>query len=119
MYKCSFSQRKIDYLRHVISEQGVSIDPLKIKAIQAWPSPENVKQIKSFLGLTGYHRKFVRHFVIICRPLTDLLKKQGVFIWTEHHERAFLTLKQALVEAPVLLSLIFPNSSNWRLMLVS
>jgi hypothetical protein len=80
MSKCSFAQRKIDYLGHVISEQGVSTDPLKIEAIKAWPYLENVKHLRSFLGLVGYYRKFVKHFDIICRLLTVLPKKQVVFI---------------------------------------
>jgi hypothetical protein len=80
MSKCSFAQRKIDYLGHVISEQGVSTDPLKIEAIKAWPYLENVKRLRSFLGLVGYYRKFVKHFDIICRLLTVLPKKQVVFI---------------------------------------
>jgi hypothetical protein len=80
MSKCSFAQRKIDYLVHVISEQGVSTGPLKIEAIKAWPYLENVKHLRSFLGLVGYYRKFVKHFDIICRLLTVLPKKQVVFI---------------------------------------
>jgi hypothetical protein len=89
-------------LGHVISEQGVSTDPSKIEAIKSWPHPENVKHLMSFLGLAGYYRKFIRNLGIICRPLTDLLKKNCVFMWTEVHHKAFETLKVALVETPVL-----------------
>jgi hypothetical protein len=95
--KCSFAKRTIDYLGHVISENGVAIDPAKISAIQNWSSPENVKQLRSFLGLAGHYRKFVRHFGIICKPLIELLKKQALFLWTEVHQTAFETLKTALV----------------------
>jgi hypothetical protein len=102
LFKCSFAQRKVNYLGHVISEQGVSTDPVKIVAIQQWPSPGNVKQLRSFLGLAGYYRKFVLHFGIICKSLTELLKKHSLFSWTAVHEQAFQTLKQALVVAPVL-----------------
>jgi hypothetical protein len=100
--KCSFAQRNVDYIGHVISEKGVSSDPMKIVAIQQWPSPENVKQLRSFLGLAGYYRKFVQHFGIICKPLTKLLKKHSLFSWTAVHEQAFQTLKQSLVAALVL-----------------
>jgi hypothetical protein len=80
--KCSFAQHNIDYLGHIISEQGVSTDPFKIVAIQQWPSPQDVKQLRSFLGLAGYYKKFVRNFGIICKPLTELLKKHTIFLWT-------------------------------------
>jgi hypothetical protein len=100
--KCSFAQRKIDYLGHVISKAGVATDPLKIVAIEHWPAPAIVKQLRSFLGLAGYYRKFVRNFGIICMPLTDLLRKHATFIWIKLHDQAFAALKQALMEAPVL-----------------
>jgi hypothetical protein len=89
-------------LGHVISAQGVATDPLMIAAIQHWPSLENAKMLRSFLGLASYYRKFVRHFGILCKPLTELLKKYALFQWTDIHEQTFLALKHALVEAPVL-----------------
>jgi hypothetical protein len=78
--KCSFAHRQVDYLGHVISEQGVATDPAKIAAIADWPSPVNVKQLRSLLGLASYYRKFVRHLGIISMPLTELLKKQVYFL---------------------------------------
>jgi hypothetical protein len=93
----------------VISEHGVSIDPTKIAAVAEWPSPKNIKDIRSFLGLVGYYKKFVKNFGVIYRPLTELLKKQSIFLWTSVHEEAFALLKQALIQAPVL---ALPNVSR-------
>lgn len=83
-----FAQRKISYLGHVISDQGVATDPTKIEAIVHWPTPVDVKQLRSFFGLAGYYRKFVKHFGVISKPLTDLLKKGALFIWTQDHDTA-------------------------------
>lgn len=100
--KCSFAQRTIAYLGHVISEAGVATDPSKISAIQAWPTPTSVKDLRSFLGLSGYYRKFVQHYGIISKPLTNLLRKYVPFVWTAEADQSFLALKQALITAPVL-----------------
>lgn len=77
-------------------------DPSNVEKVQKWPSPTNVKEVRQFLGLAGYYRKFVRHFGIISRPLTELLKKGVVFRWTPTHEESFQALKTALTTAPVL-----------------
>jgi hypothetical protein len=77
--KCAFAQREISYLGHVISEKGVGTDPNKVSAIASWPTP-STKQLRSFLGLAGYYIKFVRGFGVIRRPLTDLLKKNVLFV---------------------------------------
>lgn len=100
--KCSFGQQSVSYLGHVVSQSGVATDPSKIDSIKLWPQPKDVKQLRSFLGLACYYRKFVRHFAVIARPLTDLLKKGTLFIWTSVHSDAFAALKNALVTAPVL-----------------
>uniref|UniRef100_A0A8R7TPA7 Reverse transcriptase domain-containing protein n=1 Tax=Triticum urartu TaxID=4572 RepID=A0A8R7TPA7_TRIUA len=100
--KCSFGQQRITYLGHVISADGVTTDPTKIKAVTAWPTPTNVKEVRQFLGLARYYRRFVRQFGILARPLFNLLKKGTPFVWTDNTEQSFQILKQGLVIAPVL-----------------
>lgn len=100
--KCAFAQREIHYLGHVISENGVGTAPQKVLAISDWPTPANPKELRSFLGLAGYYRKFVKNFGVISKPLTDLLKKHVVFVWTQDHEKSFHALKFALSHSPVL-----------------
>jgi hypothetical protein len=80
--KCSFDQRSLEYLGHVISEQGVSTDSKKTEAIANWPTPTDAKQLRSFLGLSSYYRKFIQGYDSISQPLTDLLKKNAIFQWT-------------------------------------
>jgi hypothetical protein len=100
--KCTFVQSQLEYLGHIIGEQGVQTDPAKIQAVQDWPNPTNHKQLRGFLGLSGYYRKFIKNYGAISRPLTDLLKKNTPFVWTPALQESFDTLKTALVEAPVL-----------------
>lgn len=100
--KCLFAQTSISYLDHVISARGISTDPSKVSDVQNWPVPQDIKQLRSFLGLAGYYRKFVQNFAVIARPLTDLLKKGTMFLWTATHSSAFEALNAALVSAPVL-----------------
>jgi hypothetical protein len=100
--KCSFAQAKIDYLTHVISGQGVATDPLKVQAVQTWDVPASAKDHRAFLGLAGYYRKFIKHYGLISKSLTDLLKKNTHFSWTPQHQQCFDQLKQALLTAPVL-----------------
>jgi hypothetical protein len=73
--KCTFARQELSYLGHVISSVGVSTDPKKIQIIADWPMPQNVKELRSFLGMAGYYRKFVKSFGLISKPLTNLLKK--------------------------------------------
>ena len=99
--KCSFAQQRIEYLGHMISSEGVSMEEGKIKDVLDWPTPNSVKALRGFLGLTGYYKRFIKHYGIICRPVTDLLKKDG-FCWNEQADAAFKKLKQIMCTSPVL-----------------
>ncbi|CAM8925392.1 unnamed protein product [Rhodiola kirilowii] len=99
--KCTFGATRIEYLGHFISAAGGSTDPNKIKAVQQWPIPKSQKQLRSFLGLANYYRRFIRNYSVISRPLTNLLKKEG-FVWGSDANDAFTALKTALSTAPVL-----------------
>lgn len=99
--KCTFGATKISYLGHIIIVVGVSTDPEKNSAIQGWKQPTTLKQLRGFLGLTGYYRRFVQNYGKICKPLTVLLKKDK-FSWSEEATYAFQTLKTAMMTPSVL-----------------
>ncbi|CAN6292538.1 unnamed protein product [Urochloa humidicola] len=100
--KCSFGQNRLEYLGHIIGENGVATDPSKLETVRNWPVPQCSKDLRGFLGLSGYYRKFIQHYGLKSKILTDLLKKNVPFIWTSQHQTAFEELKQALISAPVL-----------------
>jgi hypothetical protein len=100
--KCDLFKKEVHYLGHVVSEDGVQCDPKKIEAVRNWPQPRSVKEVRSFLGLASYYRKFIENFAEKAGPLTDLLKKEVKFQWSEKCEDSFSQLKEALTSAPVL-----------------
>ena len=100
--KCSFGADNVIYLGHSISSNGVHTDPAKIKAVQGLTYPTNLEQLRSFLGLAGYYRKFIPTFASVASPLTELTKKDVAFLWSPLHQASFLQLKDYLCSAPVL-----------------
>ncbi|GJU78624.1 putative mitochondrial protein [Tanacetum coccineum] len=99
--KCYFAVPQVEYLGHIISAQGVSIDPSKIEAMQKWPIPSTLKQFRGFLGLTGYYKRFIKDYASISQPLVAL-KKKDAFKWNPSAKLAYHKLKEAMVKAPVL-----------------
>lgn len=100
--KCEFLRKEVTYLGHIISTNGVRPDPQKITAVENFPRPKNPKAIKQFLGLAGYYRRFLPGFSKTARPLTELLKKDAEFRWSDSQEQAFVTLKISLCKEPLL-----------------
>ena len=93
MIKCSFYQRMIHYLGHIISEEGIDVDPEKVEAIREWSAPRTVAEFRSFMGLEGYYRRFIEGFSKLSHPITSLQRKEKKFRWIEECERSFLRLK--------------------------
>ena len=100
--KCEFWLDKVAFLGHIVSANGISVDPAKISAITNWSAPTNPTEVRSILGLAGYYRRFVENFSKIARPLTQTLKKNTKFTWTTECQTAFEELKKKLTTAPVL-----------------
>ena len=100
--KCSLMQKSVCYLGHVVSEGGVATDPEKTKCVAEWPVPANIKELRQFLGLASYYRRFVKNFARIATPLYQLTEKRKEWSWTKESEEAFATLKQRLTTSPVL-----------------
>ena len=101
--------KEVKFLGHVVSEQGVVVDPAKIEAVMKWEPPKNVTDVCSFLGLAGYYRRFVEGFSKLAMPMTHLTKKGEKFLWTPECELVFPTLKEKLTTTLVL---IIPNSGE-------
>ncbi|KAG7543275.1 Reverse transcriptase domain [Arabidopsis thaliana x Arabidopsis arenosa] len=104
--KCSFCSNDVVFLGFVVSSQGIQVDESKIQAIQDWPSPKTIGEVRSFHGLAGFYRRFVRDFSTIAAPLTEVIKKDVGFKWEQAQEDAFQLLKHKLTHAPLL---VLPN----------
>ena len=100
--KCNFFSKEIQYLGHILSATGTRPLPSKTHAIQHMQPPTTPKQVQAFLGLVGYYRKFIKGFAKIAKPLTLLTRQWVKFEWTSVHHTAFLHLKEAIVQAPIL-----------------
>ena len=99
--KCTFFQREVEYLGHIVSEKDIKRDPKKIQAIVNWPIPSCRKQVKNFTGFCSYYRRFIKGFSSIAKPLYRLTVKKTTFDWTDYCQKPFLNLKQALSTPPI------------------
>eukprot|EP00253_Pinus_taeda_P005514 PITA_05514 len=109
--KCFFGVEKVEYLGHIVSHEGVKVDPNKIKSIKKWKIPTSIKHLRGFLGSTRYYHKFVKHYGRIKTPLTTLLKKDA-FSWTLEANKAFENIKEAMCQALVLAMPDFTKTFN-------
>jgi len=107
--KCKLLRLELSFLGLVVSRRGVGTDPEKIRAVQNWPVPTDVKKVRSFLGLASYYRRFVTSFAALAAPLHALTGKNRKFDWTSNCEKGFQELKRALVSSPIL---AMPNDSD-------
>ena len=109
MEKCSFLKKHIQYLGHIVSGEGLKPVPEKLSSIQQMPRPYTPKEVKQFLGLVGYYRKFIRQYADIARPLNALTHKDVDFVWTDICQKSFELLKTMVSEEPIL---VYPDPSK-------
>ncbi|MCO5582345.1 hypothetical protein L7F22_036239 [Adiantum nelumboides] len=107
--KSEFFLKEIQYLGQIISKNGIRMDPAKLEVIKDWPNPRNLHEVRSFIGMCAYYRRFIEKFSLIVGPLHDLTKKNVKYVWTEKRQQAFDTLKQKLISQHVL---ALPNLSK-------
>ena len=100
--KCTFCTDRVVFLGYVVSAQGISVDEEKVRAIQEWPSPKSVSEVRSFHGLASFYRRFVKIFSTLAAPITEVIKKNVGFQWGNEQEQAFQKLKFQLSYAPLL-----------------
>ena len=100
--KCNLLCRKVAFLGHEVSKSGISTDPSKVQAVKEWPQPNAATKVRQFVGLASYYRKFIPGFATICKSLHKLTEKYAKFVWSDHCQNAFDTIKQLLTSAPIL-----------------
>ena len=100
--KCDLNRNELLYLGHVVGAFGIKVDPAKVATVADWPVPEDLTQLRSFLGLTNYFRRFIQGYAARCKPLTELTRKSVPYAWSPECQEAFEALKQDLTSAPVL-----------------
>ncbi|GKB43940.1 putative reverse transcriptase domain-containing protein [Tanacetum coccineum] len=113
-YKCDFWLQEVHFLGHVVNHEGIHVDPSKIKAVKSWKAPTTPSEVRSFLGLAGYYRHFIKNFSKIAKPLTSLTQKNQKYEWGEKQEENFQTLKDNLCNAPIL---SLPETKDWDVFL--
>jgi len=107
--KCELWLEEVNFLGHVISGQGISVDPAKVEVVLKWERPKTVTEIRSFVGLAGYYRRFIKDFSRMVTPLTQLTRKNQPFAWTDRCEQSFVELKKMLTSASVL---VIPDTNK-------
>jgi hypothetical protein len=100
--KCEFWITEVPFLGHVVSPEGITVDPSKVKKVLDWMLPTSVSEVRSLLGLAGYYRRFIPNFSKIAKPITELLKKGNKYVWSDACDEAFRNLKKLLTTSPVL-----------------
>jgi hypothetical protein len=100
--KCEFWIKEVPFLGHVVSSKGIMVDPRKVKEVLDWKPPTTMSEVRSFLGLAGYYRRFIPNFSKITKPITELLKKENKYVWSDACDEAFKHLKKLLTTSPVL-----------------
>lgn len=100
--KCQLMKRRVEFLGHVVSHEGISVDPSKVEKVETWPIPKNLKELRAFLGLCSYYRRFVFDYANISDPLSKLTRKGEKYVWNPERQAAFEELKQKLTTAPIL-----------------
>ena len=107
--KCSFAQDEVKYIGHILSKDGIRIDPSKTGVISSWSRPKTAKQVRSYLGMANFYRRFIHRYSQWSAPLRALLSKNIKYEWGQSQESAFQDLKAALLSPPIFR---FPDSSN-------
>ena len=108
--KCAFIRKEVEYLGHILTPEGLKTNPRIVTSVMEFPTPTGVKEVRQFLGLCSYYRRFIHRFAALSQPLNILTRKNATFSWSEDCQKSFSTLKQCLASAPVL-ALSYPRQS--------